>query len=108
MGLTPVDVILWSPRVKCLASGSIATVEELLPKAALVFDPAFILLRHVVKLMNEKLSDLRGEMYNELTDKMHRKVLKGTRWLWVMNPENLKQNETVDERAQLQGGAEAE
>ena len=33
---------------------------------------------------------------------MHRKVLNGTRWLLVMNPENLKQNEKVDEKAQLQ------
>ena len=42
--------------------------------SALVFDRF-----HVVKLMNEKLSDLRREMYHELTDKQHRKMLKGTR-----------------------------
>ena len=108
IGLTPVDVVMWSPRVKCLGCGAIAAVEEHQPQAALVFDPALILLRHVVKLMDEKLSDLRREMYNELTDKMHCIVLNSTRWLLVMNPENLKQNEKVDERAQLQGGAEAE
>ena len=85
-----------------MSGGYIAAVMEHLPKAALVFDPALILLRHVVKLMNEKLSDLRREMYNELTDKMHRKMLKGTRYLLMMNPENLKQNEKVDEKAQLQ------
>ena len=79
-----------------MSGGYIAAVEEHLPKAALVFDRF-----HVVKLMNEKLSDLRREMYNELTDKMHRKVLKGTRYLLMMNPENLKQNEKVDEKAQL-------
>jgi transposase len=79
-----------------MAGGYIAAVLENLPKAALVFDRF-----HVVKLLNEKLSDLRREMYHELTDKMHRKVLKGTRWLLVMNPENLKQNEKVDEKAQL-------
>ena len=79
-----------------MAGGYIAAVMEHLPKAALVFDRF-----HVVKLMNEKLSDLRREMYNELTDKMHRKVLKGTRYLLMMNPENLKQNEKVDEKAQL-------
>ena len=79
-----------------MAGGYIAAVMEHLPKAALVFDRF-----HVVKLMNEKLSDLRREMYHELTDKLHRKVLKGTRWLLVMNPENLKQNEKVDEKAQL-------
>jgi transposase len=85
-----------------MAGGYIAAVMEYLPKAALVFDPVLILLRHVVKLMNEKLSDLRRAMYHELTDKQHRKVLKGTRWLLVMNPENLKQNAKVDEKAQLQ------
>ena len=79
-----------------MAGGYIAAVMEHLPKAALVFDRF-----HVVKLMNEKLSDLRREMYHELTDKMHRKVLKGTRYLLMMNPENLKQNEKVDEKAQL-------
>ena len=41
-------------------------------------------------------------MYHELTDKQHRKMLKGTRYLLMMNPENLKQNEKVDEQAQLQ------
>lgn len=79
-----------------MSGGYIAAVMEHLPKAALVFDRF-----HVVKLMNEKLSDLRREMYHELTDKMHRQVLKGTRWLLVMNPENLKQNAKVDEKAQL-------
>lgn len=79
-----------------MAGEYIAAVMEHLPKAALVFDRF-----HVVKLMNEKLSDLRREMYHELTDKMHRKMLKGTRYLLVMNPENLKQNQKVDEKAQL-------
>ena len=79
-----------------MAGGYIAAVMEHLPKAALVFDRF-----HVVKLMNEKLSDLRREMYHELTDKLHRKMLKRTRYLLMMNPENLKQNEKVDEKAQL-------
>ena len=34
---------------------------------------------HVVKLMNEKLSDLRRDLHRELTDNQHRQVLKGTR-----------------------------
>jgi transposase len=79
-----------------MSGGYIAAVMEYLPKAALVFDRF-----HVVKLMNEKLTDLRREMYHELTDKQHRKMLKGTRYLLMMNPENLKQNEKVDEKAQL-------
>ncbi len=88
-------------RVKAVATdmagGYIAAVMEYLPHAALVFDRF-----HVVKLMNEKLTDLRREMYHELTDKQHRKMLKGTRYLLMMNPENLKQNEKVDEQAHLQ------
>ncbi len=80
-----------------MSGGYIAVVMEYFPNAALVFDRF-----HVVKLMNEKLSDLRREMYHELTDKQHRKMLKGTRYLLMMNPENLKQNAKVDEKAQLQ------
>ncbi len=79
-----------------MSGGYIAAVMEHLPQAALVFDRF-----HVVKLMNEKLTDLRREMYHELTDKQHRKMLKGTRYLLMMNPENLKQNAKVDEQAQL-------
>ena len=79
-----------------MSGGYIAAVQKHLPKAALVFDRF-----HVVKLMNEKLTALRREMYHELTDKQHRQVIKGTRWLLLKNPENLKQNEKVDERAKL-------
>ena len=79
-----------------MAGSCIAAVMEHLPKAALVFDRF-----HVVTLKNQKQSDLRREMYHELTDKLHRQVLKGTRWLLVMNPVNLKQNEKGDKRARL-------
>lgn len=44
---------------------------------------------HVIKLYNEKLSDLRREVYREATDLMHKKVLKGIRWLLLKNQENL-------------------
>jgi transposase len=44
---------------------------------------------HVIKLFNEKLSDFRRELHREATDKMHKEVLKGTRWLLLKNPENL-------------------
>src|SRR5271167_4406249 len=36
---------------------------------------------HVIKLFNEKLSDFRRELHHEATDKLHKEVLKGTRWL---------------------------
>ena len=55
-----------------------------LPKAVLVFDHF-----HVIKLFNEKLSDLRRDLYREATEKLHKDVLKGTRWLLLKNPENL-------------------
>ena len=36
---------------------------------------------HVIKLYNEKLSDLRRDLYRELTDMMQKDALKGVRWL---------------------------
>ena len=62
----------------------IQAVTQHLPKAAIVFDHF-----HLVKLFNEKLSDLRRELYREARDLLHKKVLKGTRWLLLKNPENL-------------------
>ena len=55
-----------------------------LPNATLVFDRF-----HVIKLYNDKLSDLRREMYRELKDSMQKKALKGIRWLLLKRPENL-------------------
>jgi transposase len=52
--------------------------------ATLVFDRF-----HVIKLYNEKLSDLRRAMYRELKDSMQKDVLKGVRWLLLKRPENL-------------------
>jgi transposase len=62
----------------------IAAVHENLPGAVLVFDHF-----HVIKLFNEKLSDLRRALQREATELLHKKVLKGTRWLLLKNPENL-------------------
>lgn len=55
-----------------------------LPEATLVFDRF-----HVMKLFNDKLSNLRRELYRETTDQMHKAVLKGTRWLLLKRPEHL-------------------
>jgi transposase len=70
-------------------------VRENLPKAVVVFDHF-----HIIKLFNEELSQLRRELYHEATDKLHKKVLKGTRWLLLRNPENL--DEKKKERQRLQ------
>lgn len=66
-----------------------------LPKAKIVFDRF-----HVMKLFNEKLSDLRRALYREATDKMQKKVLKGTRWLLLKAAENL--DEKRDEKTKLE------
>jgi transposase len=72
----------------------ISAVMKHLPKAVLVFDHF-----HIIKLFNEGLSDLRRDLYREATEKLHKKVLKGTRWLLLKNPENL--DETRDEPKRL-------
>jgi transposase len=70
-------------------------VRNNLPKAALVYDRF-----HVVKLFNEKLSDLRRELHREAVDQLHKQVLKGTRWLLLKNPENL--DDSKGERRRLE------
>jgi transposase len=52
--------------------------------ARLVFDRF-----HVIKLYNDKLSELRRAMHHELKETMHKDVLKGARWLLLKRPENL-------------------
>jgi len=78
----------------------IEAVTTNLPRAMLVFDRF-----HVMKLFNDKLSDLRRELYREATDLQHKQVLKGTRWLLLKRPENLdpKRNEMkrLDEALRL-------
>ena len=62
----------------------IEAVLTYLPGATLVFDRF-----HVIKLYNEKLSELRRALYHELKDTMQKKALKGVRWLLLKRPENL-------------------
>jgi transposase len=65
-----------------------------LHEATIVFDRF-----HVMKLFNEKLSDLRRALYREATDMQQKKVLKGTRWLLLKAAENL--DEKRDEKKKL-------
>jgi transposase len=65
-----------------------------LPKATIVFDRF-----HIMKLFNEKLSDLRRALHREATDGMQKQVLKGTRWLLLKASENLDQEK--DEKSRL-------
>jgi transposase len=64
----------------------ILAVFEHLPKAIHVFDHF-----HVVKLFNERLSGFRRELQREAEGPLGKKVLKGTRWLILKNPENLSE-----------------
>lgn len=79
-----------------MAGGYIAAVMTHLPGAKLVFDHF-----HIIKLMNEKLTALRRDLYRELKDGLHRAVLKGVRWLLLKNPEKLRKNDWGDEQARL-------
>jgi transposase len=65
-----------------------------LHEATIVFDRF-----HVMKLFNEKLSNLRRALYREATDVLQKKVLKGTRWLLLKAAENL--DEKRDEKKKL-------
>ena len=57
-----------------MSQAYIVAVWENLPSVPLVFDHF-----HVVKLMNETLTQIRRALYHELHDVMGRKVLKGSR-----------------------------
>jgi transposase len=64
-----------------------------LNKAAIVFDHF-----HVIKLFNDKLTDLRRKLYLEATCTLEQNVLKGTRWLLLKNPENLDESRNEHQR----------
>ena len=62
----------------------ISAIIKNLPNAKIVFDHF-----HVIKMFNEKLSELRRQLYHEVNDILQKKAMKGTRWLLLKNPENL-------------------
>jgi transposase len=73
----------------------IEAVSKHLPEAAVVFDHF-----HIIKGLNDRLTTLRQQVYREVTDRLQKTVLKGTRWLLLKNPENL--NEKRNERERLE------
>lgn len=77
-----------------MSAAYIQAVTENLPDAQIVFD-----WFHVVKLLNDKLSQLRRELYREATDQLEKQVLKGTRWLLLKRADNLE--ESRNEHARL-------
>lgn len=76
-----------------MSKAYIRAVRENLPKAVHVFDHF-----HVIKLYNDKLSAFRRDLYRELSDAHDRKILKGTRWLLLKNPENLDEGRNERQR----------
>lgn len=78
----------------------IEAVKTHLPKAIHVFDRF-----HVIKLYNEKLSQLRRDLHRQLSDVTQRQVLKGVRWLLLKRPEHLdparRESERLEEALRL-------
>ncbi len=62
----------------------IAAVLKNHPGAEIVFDHF-----HVIKMYNDKLSEMRRDLYHEAKGPLEKKVLKGTRWLLLKNAERL-------------------
>ena len=69
-----------------MSSDCYAAVMKHLPNALQVFDRF-----HIVKLMNDKLTQRQREMQRE-AEVMARKVLKGLRWLLVKLPKTLDES----------------
>jgi transposase len=86
-------------KVKAVATDMgkayIRAVRDDLPKAVHVFDHF-----HVVKLFNDKLRALRRELFHQAASDTDRKLLKGTRWPLLKNPENLDPQRNEDQRLQ--------
>jgi transposase len=66
-----------------MSNAYIRAVRNNLPRAVHVFDHF-----HVIKLFNDKLSNLRRTLYRDASAEDQR-ILKGTRWLLLKNPDNL-------------------
>jgi transposase len=77
----------------------ISAIQENLPDAAIVFDHF-----HIVKMFNDKLSDLRRTLQREAENDKTHMVLKGTRWLLLKNPDNLR--ESSNEKQRLEAALE--
>ena len=71
----------------------ISAVRGNLPEAAMVFDHF-----HIVKLFNEKLSDLRRSLFREARQHGKHRVIKGIRWLLLKNPDNLDESRNEPQR----------
>jgi transposase len=73
----------------------LSSVIENMSGSTIVFDRF-----HVVKLFNEKLSKFRRDLHKDLSDKKDQELIKGTRWLLLKNPENLRKSNGEEEQLQ--------
>lgn len=74
--------------VSCdMSPAFIKGVREYLPKAAVTFDKF-----HILKIINDAVDEIRR------AESKHNKLLKGTRYIWLKNPNNL----TVKQRERLE------
>jgi len=78
-----------------MSKAYISAVTEHLPATTIVFDHF-----HVIKLFNDKLQEFRRQLFNQVQSKMEKKVIKGTRWLLLKNPENLVEERNEPQRLQ--------
>lgn len=77
-----------------MSAAYIGAVTKHLSEAKIVFDRF-----HIMKLYNDKLSDLRRELYREAKDQLHKDVFKGIRWLLLKHSDKL--DETRNEHQRL-------
>ena len=81
-----------------------ASVRAHAPHAILTFDHF-----HVMKLMNERLDDLRRELARETQNPTAKEAIKGLRWLLLHRRENLEKDAASRlERSLEKKGAEHE
>lgn len=76
-----------------MSAAYIRAIRDNIPRAVHVFDHF-----HVIKLFNDKLSTFRRQLYHEASTDRERRILKGTRWLLLKNPENLDEGRNELER----------
>jgi len=75
-----------------MSTAYISAVQKNLPDAVIVFDHF-----HVVKLMNEKLTQVRRQLFHQANSEQ-KAVLKGSRWVLLKNPENLDEGRDEQDR----------
>lgn len=71
-----------------MSDAFINSVRHNAPQAVLVFDHF-----HVVKLMNEKLDEIRCEVMRNQTDEQMKALIKGTKYILLANEENIREDE---------------